>query len=232
MDIYPNEYYVYFYLREDFTPYYVGQGKNKRAWSFHRKNLAVPKNKSRIIIVADNLSQFESLALERYYIRWFGRKDIGTGILRNLTEGGDHPSPEDVRRMNNKRVKNKTHNFLKCNGGTKNAIKNNEKMLSSGIHPFQKREDGSSLTKDRLSAGLTKNPFQRREDGSSVSSDRIKTGNHPFLEMKGTIPCYTTTGERVRISKEMYYAQSGPKETWQWAVFSSTEGRKRKISNN
>lgn len=83
-----NKYYIYFYLREDYTPYYVGKGCRNR-YNSSRRVIPKPTDKSKIIIVHDDISEIYSFILERYYIRWFGRKDINTGILRNLTDGGD-----------------------------------------------------------------------------------------------------------------------------------------------
>jgi hypothetical protein len=105
-------FYVYAYLRnkdspagKQGTPYYIGKGKGRRAYrDSGRKGAPTPKDESCIIFLDQGLTEQEALDLEMHYIALYGRIDIGTGTLRNLTDGGEgstgwSPSQETRAKM-------------------------------------------------------------------------------------------------------------------------------------
>ena len=87
-----NIYYIYSYLREDHSPYYIGKGSGRRAYTKGPKEVKPPRDKSRVRILKADLTEEEAFLLEKLYILMFGRIDLGTGILRNKSDGGDGSS--------------------------------------------------------------------------------------------------------------------------------------------
>jgi hypothetical protein len=86
----PYRFYTYAYLREDGTPYYIGKGqKNRMYYKCKIGDIRPPLDKSRIIFLKQNLTEEEAFKHEKYMISILGRKDLGNGILRNRTNGGD-----------------------------------------------------------------------------------------------------------------------------------------------
>ena len=85
-------YYTYAFLREDRTPYYIGKGKGNRIYKRCKTDIKPPKDKSRTIFLKQNLTEEDAFKHEKYMIAVFGRKDLGTGILYNKTDGGEGPS--------------------------------------------------------------------------------------------------------------------------------------------
>ena len=78
-------YYVYTYLDESLKPYYVGMGCKNRVIA---KHLYVNVPTFDRIVVEDNLTQPQAWNREIELIAQYGREHLGTGPLKNLTEGG------------------------------------------------------------------------------------------------------------------------------------------------
>jgi hypothetical protein len=99
-------------LRENGTPYYIGKGCGERIKQKSNRNCSKPKDKTRIIFLKKNLTEEEAFKHEIYMISIFGRKDLGTGILRNLTDGGEGSSgairPPELRERISNSMKGRT----------------------------------------------------------------------------------------------------------------------------
>lgn len=89
-----TQFYTYLWLREDGTPYYVGKGKGRRAYEKHMHRFAPPPRERVVIYFAE--SEAEAFDTEKILVWYYGRKDLGTGCLRNFTDGGDGPAGKRV----------------------------------------------------------------------------------------------------------------------------------------
>ena len=102
------KYYVYVYKNPiTLYPFYVGKGCGNRAYSHLEKAKKIRKGSREslciiecrkllkeeleplIEIIIDNLSESEALSIERQLIATYGRRNNNTGILTNMTDGGE-----------------------------------------------------------------------------------------------------------------------------------------------
>ena len=83
-------FYNYIYLDEEGIPYYVGKGCEDRAFEQHyqgERSIPLPSESDRVLIKFCQ-SEGEAFSVELFFISFYGRKDLSTGSLWNLTNGG------------------------------------------------------------------------------------------------------------------------------------------------
>ena len=183
-----NDYYTYAYLRKDKTPYYIGKGIGNRAF-VKRKGINPPRDISRILFLKKNLTETEAFKHEVYMIDVLGRKDLGTGILHNRTDGGEGTSgriqSEETKNKISEANKGKTlteEHRKKCS----EASRGNTNMLGKKHSEESKRKMSEART------GVPIKPFSEEH--------KRRIGEANAGEKNG---CYGRCGEKNHQSKKV-----------------------------
>lgn len=172
----PKEFYVYAYLRvnnskiaKSGTPYYIGKGSKSRAWEPH-KSIPLPTTNLRIVIVEKGLTEIGAFAIERRLIKWWGRKDNGTGILLNRTDGGEGLSGKIVTDEFRKKMS-------ELSKGRTFSKETREKMAEA-------KRNESNETKKKRSVAATKRTRMPMSAETKLKISQANTGKTRTIESK------------------------------------------------
>jgi hypothetical protein len=191
-----NQYYTYAYLREDGTPYYIGKGKEYRAFHKKKGEIKVPPSE-RIIFLKKNLTEEEAFKHEIYLIAVLGRKDIGTGILRNVTNGGEGNSgfihTEKTREKMSishtgkkkssetcKKISN-TNRGKKCSEATILLMKQNHFDITGWLWITNGVDETMISPNSSIPEGWNKGRKPKSEETLKVMSDRFSGKGNPMF---------------------------------------------------
>ncbi len=197
-----KRFYTYAYLRINGTPYYVGKGEKSRAYNKNHNNVYVPP-KERIIFLKKNLLEEEAFKHEIYMISIFGRKDLGTGILHNRTNGGDGSSGRIATESQKKKQSEKMK-------GRKGPVISEEgrKKLSQIMKGNKREKPHTQKTKDKIS---------KAHKGKKLTKEHKKTLSKMHIGVKKG-PCSQKTKDKIsRAHKDKKHSPPSQKGTKWWS---------------
>lgn len=205
-----TQFYTYIYSdpsREN-EPFYVGKGSNRRAWKHLNGNDNNPALDRRIkkmgrfgiqpnIKVENCSSEQEAFNFEIRLIQRIGRKNLGTGPLLNLTDGGDAPPPgpgPSAFKPGNKSV---TEGKIWITDGTINKPHDPLKVIPRGW----KRGMTKNFSKDGL-AQLSANGKRKRTRSWCEHNSKARQGKGTGTRNAMANPIWR---EKARIARHGAY---------------------------
>jgi group I intron endonuclease len=114
------KYYVYLHVKSDtLQPFYIGKGEGRRALRKQHRNQwwknIVNKHGFNVILLEEDLTEDEAFNREVFWISIFGRKDLGKGLLVNLSDGGEgnsgHKFSEETKKKMSEALKGEKNPF-------------------------------------------------------------------------------------------------------------------------
>ena len=174
------------------TPYYIGKGSGNRAFIKRRTGVAKrPTDFTRIIILADKLTDLKAYKYEELLIKLFGRKDNETGILHNLNDGGigTHNISEATREKMRLAKLGKKRSSESC--ARQAATAKGHTVSRETKEKIRQRHIGyvwSETDKAKMSAshsGKTLSPEHRQKIGASLKGKRQLNITCPYCNQAG-----------------------------------------------
>ena len=188
---------VYQWVREDRTPYYIGIGNPRRPYR-GRRSCGRPPSRDRIIILHEKLEWEEACRIEKELIAFYGRVDLGTGILRNLTDGGEGlPNPSKETRERLSKLKSGENHPLFGKSHSKETREKMSKSKSGENNPWF----GKSLskeTRDKISKKNSKPKNWYHPDHGEVLQKSISELVKLFPEQNLSLGCLSEVAKGVR----------------------------------
>jgi len=174
-----KRFYTYAYLREDGTPYYIGKGTADRAYRDNGKPCSLPKDRNQIIILKNNLFEEEAFKHEIYMIAVFGRKDMGTGILRNKSSGGGNSAEG---RIVSKETRKKISDKLK---GTTIPVNVRKKISQAGMGRVVTEETRRKISVALKSKNIKKSQSEIERIRTSLLGRKVSEETRKKLSIAG-----------------------------------------------
>jgi len=178
----PCRFYVYAYLRSKpskfgdvGSPYYIGKGQTDRRFSKFR-NAKPPIDPANNVLLKEGLAEQDALAEEIRLIKLYGRIDLGTGCLRNRTDGGDGAS------------------------GYVHTLESKEKMKLS--HVGEIRRCRSQETRNKMSQA---HMGKKKSPEAAKKSRLARTGAKRSPEVRERMRLFQSspaTKEKIRLARE------------------------------
>ena len=180
------EHYVYeHYIPGEVQPFYVGKGHGRRAYQIGNRNRwwrnIVKKHGFLVKMIQENITEEQANELEKELISKYGRRDIGTGILVNMTDGGEGvkgikrlPITPELREIRRKNSTGRKHSEA---SKELRSVKTKKRILTEeGKEHLELIQRLGNSEEARKKKSESHKKFWATDEGKRIKQDAIKRG--------------------------------------------------------